>query len=100
VRMERKDGQVEIAPAGDIVSSGADQLRVELKKLLNEGTTQLTINMAEVTVIDSIGLGLVISLHNSLEKMGGKLSVINLSRDIYDLFRSMRLDHHFTVVGI
>ncbi len=93
------DNRAEVKPNGDVVASSADELRSELKKLVGEGISQLTLNMTGVEVVDSIGLGLLISTHNSLARAGGKLSVVNASQDIQDLFKNMRLDRHFTVTG-
>jgi anti-anti-sigma regulatory factor len=50
-------------------------------------------------MVDSTGLGLLISAHNSISKTGGKLAVIHASKEILDLFRSMRIHQHFSVSG-
>jgi serine/threonine-protein kinase RsbW len=97
--IKRDDKRVEVRLDGDLVSTITDEVREELKKLVAEGATVVSLDMAKTEVIDSIGLGLVISLHNSLAKAGGSLSVVNLSPDIQGLFRNMRLDRHFTVTG-
>ena len=94
-----KDNRAEVKPDGDVIASRADELRSELKKLMGEGVSELTLNMTGVEVVDSIGLGLLISAHNSLAKAGGKLSVINVSHDIHELLKNMRLDRHFAVTG-
>ena len=93
------DNKAEVKPNGDVVASSADELRSELKKLVGEGVSELTLNMMGVEVVDSIGLGLLISTYNSLARAGGNLSVVNVSQDIQDLFKNMRLDRHFTVTG-
>jgi anti-anti-sigma regulatory factor len=50
-------------------------------------------------MVDSTGIGLLISAHNSLKKAGGDLTVIHASKDILDLFRTMRIHQHFSVSG-
>ena len=97
--IKRDDKRVEARLDGDLVSTVTDEVREELKKMVVEGVTEVRLDMAKTEVIDSIGLGLVISLHNSLAKAGGSLSVVNLSPDIQGLFRNMRLDRHVTVIG-
>ena len=93
------NNKAEVKPEGDVVASSADELRSELKRLVGEGVSELTLDMTGVEVVDSIGLGLLISAHNSLAKAGGKLNVVNVSQDIHELLRNMRLDRHFTVTG-
>lgn len=93
------NNRAEIRPEADIVSSTVDGLRIELKDLLSQGVSEIAFDLKGVDVVDSIGLGLIIATNNSLIKRGGKLSVINLSPNVYNLFKSMRLDHHFTVTS-
>lgn len=84
-------------PGKDIVASRAEEFRKRLLKLLDSGVEVLTIDLRNVKMIDSMGLGVVIAAHNSLKKAGGKLLVTNVSEDIYRLFKTMRLDQHFEV---
>ena len=58
---------------------------------------ELTLDLKQVKMIDSVGLGVIIAAHNSLRGIGGKLTVKNVSNDIYRLFKTMRLDQHFEV---
>ena len=95
----RDNTRVEVKLDGDLVSTVTDQVREELKGILAEGVSEVSLDMARAEVIDSIGLGLVISLYNSLAQAGGALKVINVSHDIMDLFCSMRLTTRFSVTA-
>ena len=44
-----------------------------------------------------IGIGMVIAVHNSMKKKGGKLVIANVSENIAKLFKSMRLDQHLNL---
>jgi anti-anti-sigma regulatory factor len=46
-----------------------------------------------------MGVGLLISVHNTLKKAGRQLSVIHVSKDIFDLFRTLRMHQHFSISG-
>jgi anti-anti-sigma factor len=96
----RSEKRAEVRLDGDLVSTTTGQLREEMNKIVAEGVTEVSLDMAKAEAIDSIGLGLVISLNNSLTRAGGALSVINVSHDIMDLFTSMRLNRHFSVTGV
>jgi anti-anti-sigma factor len=50
-------------------------------------------------MVDSSGIGLLISAHNSLKKVGGQLAVIHASADVLELFQTMRMHQHFSVSG-
>lgn len=88
-----------INPGRDIVSSLAQEFREELKGIVDRGVKELTVELLQVEMIDSIGMGLLIAAHNSLVKNGGKLKLVNASQDILGLLRTMRLDKHFQISG-
>lgn len=93
----QKEKQNVIMPGRDIVAASAQELRRRLWSLMDEGIQGIIVDLTGVHMIDSIGLGVLISTHNTLKKKGGKLSVVNASRDIFSLFSAMRLDQHFEV---
>jgi anti-anti-sigma factor len=86
-----------IKPSQDIVASMAKEFKLELRKHINKSPKELIIDMTGVKIIDSIGLGVIISAYNSLKEIGGKLFISNVSDDILDLFRLMRLDNLFEI---
>lgn len=95
-----RDGAAAVyKPHRDIVASISAELREEIKVLIEEGITDLTLDMENVSMVDSIGMGLLIAVHNSLHKKNGQLTVRNAPDDIRSLMRTMRLDKHFTVTG-
>ena len=91
--------QIIIKPGNAITSSVAQEFKEELQTLIDGGVRRLAIDMAEVLMIDSIGLGILINAHNSLSDLGGRLCVSNVSPDILNLFKTMRLDRHFEVIA-
>ena len=94
----RDNDRVTIRPQTDVVASMAGGFKSELKVLLDQGIQDLTIDLTGVEMIDSVGLGVLIAAHNSLRQKGGQLIIRNASQDIHTLFKTMRLDRHFTVV--
>ncbi len=95
----KRDGQrVIVKPGTDIVASMANEFRAELNSLIQESPQELEIDLTGVEMVDSVGIGVIIATHNSLDQKGGKLKVVNIAEDIYGLFSTMRLDRHFTVV--
>lgn len=88
-----------VAMHGDIVASVIPELRPQLRQLVSGGQRHIVIDMAETTLVDSTGVGLLLAAFNSLGKVDGKLSVVNASSEILDLFRTLRLHQHFSVSG-
>ena len=94
---KKKITKKSVKPGKDIIASMADDFRKKLHKLVKDGIRELTIDLAGVKMVDSVGLGVLIAAHNSLDDIGGKLKVKNASDDICSLMKTMRLDQHFEV---
>jgi anti-anti-sigma factor len=97
--INREGNTAVVRPGRDIVATIAQDLRKELRELVDGGVTELTIDLDGVEMVDSIGMGLFIAAHNSLSKNGGSLRLVNANEDILGLLRTMRLDKHFEVQG-
>lgn len=83
----------------NLVASAVEDLRVLVTNNIQDGLVELIIDLNGISVVDSMGIGFLISAHNSLLKIGGKIEVLNVIGEIMDLFKSMRLDQHFTLRG-
>ncbi|MBF0120727.1 MAG: STAS domain-containing protein [Desulfobacterales bacterium] len=93
----REGSTIIVKPGRDVVASMANEFRDELHAIIQKGPKELIIDLSGVEMVDSVGIGVLIATHNSLSKVGGQLKVINVAKDIYGLFTTMRLDRHFTV---
>jgi anti-anti-sigma factor len=87
-----------IDPCGDIVASMAVVFKERLRESIADNPGGLTIDMARVAMVDSVGLGLLIATHNSLTKTNGQLRLANTCDDVLKLLRVMRLDRHFLII--
>ena len=93
----KEQDQTIVKPQTDVVASMASDFKSELKGLLDEGVQQLVVDLDQVEMVDSVGLGVFIATYNSLHQNGGALILRNASSDIRMLLKTMRLDKHFTV---
>ncbi len=86
-----------VKPTMDIVASMAEDFKNELLSAINDCEGKLVIDLADVEMVDSLGIGVIIAAHNTLTQAGKQLKVINASKDIFGLFSTMRLNRRFTV---
>jgi anti-anti-sigma factor len=93
----QKDDRAVIRPEADVVAASVADLRARMRGLIGAGVRDLVVDLSGVRMVDSAGLGLLISAHNSLRKTGGQISVVHASPDVYELFRTMRIHQHFSV---
>ena len=92
----RAEGSVTVIPDGDIVADKVGALREELSLIVEDSST-LVLDLRSVTMIDSSGIGVLISTQNKLKSKGGEMRIINTATDIYKMFVIMRLDKHFEI---
>jgi anti-anti-sigma factor len=100
IAVTKEDSKVVVRPEGDsIVAASITELRSKLREIVQEGAREVVVDLSGVLMVDSCGIGLLISAHNSLKKVGGQLAVIHASADLLELFQTMRMHQHFSVSG-
>ena len=100
IAVTKEDDKVVLRPAGDsIVAASIPELRSKMREIVASGARELVLDLSDVVMVDSSGIGLLISAHNSLKKVGGQLAVIHASADVLELFQTMRMHQHFSVSG-
>jgi len=81
-------------PRFDIVAARALEAKDELRSRVASTSGEFTIDLSEVRIIDSRGLGILISVLKSLEAAGRSLRLRGANEDLIDVFRLIRLDRH------
>ncbi len=95
-----RDGETTVVrPEGDVVASSMAELRPAMRELVRSGSRSVVVDLQQTTIVDSTGLGLLLSAYNSLRQVEGKFAVVNASEELLDLFHSLRIHQHFQVSG-
>ena len=89
--------QTNIKLGEKLVASNVPGLKNVIRRLIEIGNTHIEIDCSILETLDSTGIGLLIAAHNSLEKVDGRLTIVQASTDIYDLLCSMRLDRRIKI---
>ncbi len=81
------------------------QLRDAVARLIGEEKKKILLNLAEVSYIDSSGVGELVSSFISAKKNGGELKLVNLTQKVRDVLHVAKLytvfdirDDEFTAV--
>jgi anti-sigma B factor antagonist len=67
------------------LDDGNGLLKDKVHSLLNQGRMQIALNLAEVTYVDSAGLGELVAAQGTVTKNGGQIKVFNLTKRVSDL---------------
>ncbi len=97
--VKRENGVLTIIPEKDIVSEEINVLKLEIIELIEEEVMDIVLDLKSVNMIDSSGIGVIITTRNSLAKSNKKLKVINIEKDILRMFKIMKLERHFEIEG-
>ena len=75
-----------LEPDGRIVGSTASELRQAIMAEIEAcDEPRILINFKNVQTIDSVGLGMLIDVHNALMKRNGRLGIIHLRKRVRDM---------------
>jgi anti-sigma B factor antagonist len=87
-----------IDAAGRItLGEGSSALRDKIREVSTQGNKKILLNMAEVSYIDSSGIGELVSGFTSVTNHGGVLKMLNLTKRVKDLLQITKLYTVFDV---
>jgi anti-sigma B factor antagonist len=79
------------------LGEGCAQLRDLIRDQLAKGNKRLLLNLAEVSYIDSSGIGELVSAFTTVSNQGGGLKLLNLTKKVRDLLQITKLYTVFDV---
>jgi len=92
------DGVEIVALEGKItIGSGDIQLREVISQCMNEGKTNILLDMGGVTTIDSSGIGELVGSFTTVTNRGGRLKLLHLPAKVTDLLQVTQLITVFEV---
>lgn len=95
----RQVGDVTVVDAvGRItLGEGASTFRDTVRELVGSGHKKMLLNLAEVSYIDSSGIGEMVSGFTTVANQGGQLKLLNLTKRVKDLLQITKLYTVFEV---
>jgi anti-sigma B factor antagonist len=79
------------------LGEGCTQLRELIRDQLSKGNKWVLLNLADVTYIDSSGIGELVSAFTGVAKQGGALKLLHLTKKVHDLLQITKLYTVFDV---
>jgi len=96
---KRLEGDVAVLDASGRVTfaEGANELRDTIRKVLDEGSRKVLLNLEDVSYIDSAGIERLVLAWVTAQNVGGSLKLLNLTKKVHDLLHITRLISLFDV---
>lgn len=79
------------------LGEGCTQLRQLIRDELGKGDKNILVNLADVTYIDSSGIGELVSAFTAVSNQGGQLKLLHLTKKVHDLLQITKLYTVFDV---
>ena len=92
------DGDVTVLRiSGSLDALSTPELRPTIDALVAEKRPKITVDLSDLRLIDSSGVGAIVSLYKRMRALGAKVEVVGLKDQPLAIFRLLRLDRIFTV---
>ena len=90
---ERSAGNVKVLDlSGQITfTQGDQQFKDKINSLVHQGDKNILVNLANVTHVDSAGLGELVGAYTTVTKAGGSMKLIGLTKKLHDLLAITKL---------
>ena len=90
---ERRIGDVVIVDVSGRITLGEGDLALKdkVRSLLEQGYRKLLLNLGDVSYVDSAGLGEIVMALLAVNRSGGSLKLLNVTRRIQDLLAITKL---------
>jgi len=79
------------------LGEGASQLRELIRATLADGHRKILLNLADISYIDSSGIGELVNAYTKVRAQKGELKLLNLTKKVRDLLQITKL---YTVFDI
>ena len=79
------------------LGEGSSMLREDLRQMIGKGQKKILLNLADVSYIDSSGIGELVSGFTTVTNQGGELKLLNLTKRVHDLLQITKLYTVFEV---
>lgn len=98
----RSLGEVKLIKLSGKITLGAavDRLRENLDELTDNGTSRFILELAEVPMIDSSGIGLLVRYMTAAKQRGGALKLLNPSKFTVQTLKMIGLLNLFEVFQV
>ena len=98
VTTRQVDGVTILDLSGRItLGEGSVTIRDAVRDAVAKGSKKILLNLAEISYIDSSGIGELVSAFTTVRNAGGELKLLNLTKKVHDLLQITKL---YTVFDI
>ena len=92
---EERSDVILLSLKGNLDALTANDLRPTIDELVASHKIRVIFDLKELTLIDSSGVGAIVSLFKRVRMLGGDVKIARLANQPKEIFRLLRLDRAF-----
>lgn len=96
LRTDQENGVV-LQISGSLDALSTPELRPVIEALVAERKPTVTVDLSHLRLIDSSGVGAIVSLYKRMKAVGSTVEVMGLKDQPLAIFRLLRLDRVFSI---
>jgi anti-anti-sigma factor len=97
VAIEKRKGYLWVTLPDGISVHDYMAIETAIVERLGGVADEVVFDLTEVRALYSSGLGILARIHRRVDKRGGKIYLVNVSRNIMDMLSSLHLDKVFSI---
>lgn len=86
-----------VSLGGEVDASYAEEMKNSLTNMINEKPTDILLDCAQLTYLDSSGLGALVNVLKQAKEDGHSVTITNLKPHIAKIFTITKLDTLFSI---
>jgi anti-anti-sigma factor len=91
IEEEKSPGAVKFTLKGRVNAASADPLMYKLETALNEGHTNIVVNMSRIEYLSSVGIRVILKIYKKAAEAGGKFSIERPSDNVKNVLGMVAL---------
>ncbi len=84
---------------GELDALSAPELRPVIDRLVSDGCQDITVDLSNLKLIDSSGVGALVGLYKRVRASGGTVQFVGVTAQPLVIFKLLRLDMVFGLTG-
>jgi anti-sigma B factor antagonist len=97
VVIKQRDCEVIAEISGEIDNLAAEKLQVELAKIVKLHPKNVILDLKQVPVMGSSGIGKILYLYKELNKNNATFAIRGIHDNLVEIFRSLKLEKLFSI---
>ncbi|MCF6255310.1 MAG: STAS domain-containing protein [Gammaproteobacteria bacterium] len=90
--IDTTDGDLIVKLCGEMDALGCTKIRTELEQITNTENSNVSLDLSQVSFLDSSGIGAIVFLYKRLKAQGRTLIIVGVQGQPQELMKLLRID--------